>query len=106
VGHNLLGLEVVLPDGHAPARFGGENMKDVAGYDTKKSCESGPLQGHHSTVDALDRPGGQHARWRTSPPPRPRDRSLCVDTASASVKVVRVLGGCTPAIDCSVGRRR
>jgi glycolate oxidase len=36
VRHNLLGLEVVLPDGHAPARFGGENMKDVAGYDTKR----------------------------------------------------------------------
>jgi glycolate oxidase len=28
VRHNLLGLEVVLPDGHAPARFGGENMKE------------------------------------------------------------------------------
>lgn len=36
VRHNLLGLEVVLPDGHTPARFGGENMKDVAGYDTKR----------------------------------------------------------------------
>jgi len=36
VRHSLLGLEVVLPDGHAPARFGGENMKDVAGYDTKR----------------------------------------------------------------------
>ena len=36
VRHGLLGLEVVLPDGHAPARFGGENMKDVAGYDTKR----------------------------------------------------------------------
>jgi FAD/FMN-containing dehydrogenase len=34
--HALLGLEVVLPDGQAPARFGGENMKDVAGYDTKR----------------------------------------------------------------------
>lgn len=32
----LLGLDVVLPDGQAPARFGGENMKDVAGYDTKR----------------------------------------------------------------------
>jgi glycolate oxidase len=36
VRHSLLGLDVVLPDGHAPARFGGENMKDVAGYDTKR----------------------------------------------------------------------
>lgn len=36
VRHALLGLEVVLPDGHAPARFGGETMKDVAGYDTKR----------------------------------------------------------------------
>jgi glycolate oxidase len=36
VRHALLGLEVILPDGHAPARFGGENMKDVAGYDTKR----------------------------------------------------------------------
>jgi glycolate oxidase len=36
VRHNLLGLDVVLPDGRAAARFGGENMKDVAGYDTKR----------------------------------------------------------------------
>jgi glycolate oxidase len=36
VRHGLLGLQVVLPDRHAPARFGGENMKDVAGYDTKR----------------------------------------------------------------------
>jgi glycolate oxidase len=36
VRHALLGLEVVLPDGHAAARFGGETMKDVAGYDTKR----------------------------------------------------------------------
>lgn len=36
VRHGLLGLEVVLPDGAAPARFGGQNMKDVAGYDTKR----------------------------------------------------------------------
>ena len=36
VRHSLLGLEVVLPDGHASARFGGETMKDVAGYDTKR----------------------------------------------------------------------
>jgi glycolate oxidase len=36
VRHNLLGLEVVLRDGRHAARFGGENMKDVAGYDTKR----------------------------------------------------------------------
>jgi glycolate oxidase len=36
VRHALLGLDVVLPDGKASARFGGENMKDVAGYDTKR----------------------------------------------------------------------
>lgn len=36
VRHGLLGLDVVLTDGSAPARFGGENMKDVAGYDTKR----------------------------------------------------------------------
>jgi glycolate oxidase len=36
VRHGLLGLEVVLPDGEATARFGGQNMKDVAGYDTKR----------------------------------------------------------------------
>jgi glycolate oxidase len=36
VRHALLGLEVVVPDGHAPARFGGETVKDVAGYDTKR----------------------------------------------------------------------
>ena len=36
VRHAQLGLEAVLPDGHASARFGGETMKDVAGYDTKR----------------------------------------------------------------------
>ena len=36
VRHALLGLEVVLPDGPVPAHFGGETMKDVAGYDTKR----------------------------------------------------------------------
>ena len=36
VRHALLGVEVILHDGHAPARFGGETMKDVAGYDTKR----------------------------------------------------------------------
>ncbi|MCX2711299.1 FAD-binding oxidoreductase [Mycolicibacterium sp. J2] len=35
VRHGLLGVEVVLADG-AEARFGGLNMKDVAGYDTKR----------------------------------------------------------------------
>ncbi|ORA11608.1 FAD-binding protein [Mycobacterium asiaticum DSM 44297] len=36
VRNNLLGLRVVLADGGAPARFGGETMKDVAGYDLKR----------------------------------------------------------------------
>jgi len=36
VRHALLGLDVVLPDGQAAARFGAETMKDVAGYDTKR----------------------------------------------------------------------
>jgi glycolate oxidase len=36
VRHSLLGVEVVLRDGNLPARFGGQNMKDVAGYDTKR----------------------------------------------------------------------
>lgn len=36
VRHNLLGLEVALLDSQGAARFGGENMKDVAGYDTKR----------------------------------------------------------------------
>jgi glycolate oxidase len=36
VRHGLLGLEVVLPGDDATARFGGQNMKDVAGYDTKR----------------------------------------------------------------------
>jgi glycolate oxidase len=36
VRHALLGLEVVVPDGHAAARFGGETVKDVAGHDTKR----------------------------------------------------------------------
>ncbi|MCV7346510.1 FAD-binding oxidoreductase [Mycolicibacterium rhodesiae] len=35
VRHALLGVDVVLPDG-AAASFGGQNMKDVAGYDTKR----------------------------------------------------------------------
>ena len=36
VRHALLGIEVVISDGHTPARFGGETVKDVAGYDTKR----------------------------------------------------------------------
>lgn len=36
IRHALLGAEVTVVDGAAPARFGGENMKDVAGYDTKR----------------------------------------------------------------------
>jgi glycolate oxidase len=48
VRHALLGLEVVLPDGQASARFGGENMKDVAGYDTKRLFTvAAARSGHH-----------------------------------------------------------
>jgi glycolate oxidase len=36
VRQGLLGVEVLLPDGDSLARFGGQNMKDVAGYDTKR----------------------------------------------------------------------
>jgi glycolate oxidase len=36
VRHSLLGVEVILPDANSTARFGGQNMKDVAGYDTKR----------------------------------------------------------------------
>ena len=36
IRHSLLGAEVILPDGNATARFGGQNMKDIAGYDTKR----------------------------------------------------------------------
>jgi glycolate oxidase len=36
IRHALLGADVTVIDGHAPARFGGENMKDVAGYDAKR----------------------------------------------------------------------
>jgi len=34
--HALLGVDVAVVDGHAPARFGAETMKDVAGYDVKR----------------------------------------------------------------------
>ncbi|MET0473322.1 MAG: FAD-linked oxidase C-terminal domain-containing protein [Mycobacterium sp.] len=36
VRHALLGAHVTVIDGQAPARFGAETMKDVAGYDTKR----------------------------------------------------------------------
>jgi glycolate oxidase len=36
IRHALLGADVTVVDGQTPARFGGENMKDVAGYDTKR----------------------------------------------------------------------
>ena len=36
VRHALLGADVTVIDGHTPARFGAETMKDVAGYDTKR----------------------------------------------------------------------
>ncbi|MGE2721752.1 FAD-binding oxidoreductase [Mycolicibacterium celeriflavum] len=36
VRHALLGADVTVVDGQAPARFGAETMKDVAGYDTKR----------------------------------------------------------------------
>jgi glycolate oxidase len=48
VRHSLLGLDVVLSDGQARARFGGENMKDVAGYDTKRLFVGG--RGNFGTV--------------------------------------------------------
>jgi glycolate oxidase len=48
VRHTLLGLDVVLPDNDAHARFGGENMKDVAGYDVKRL-----FTGSHGTFGAI-----------------------------------------------------
>ena len=36
IRHALLGVDVSVIDGQTPARFGGETMKDVAGYDTKR----------------------------------------------------------------------
>ncbi|OBH63838.1 FAD-linked oxidase C-terminal domain-containing protein [Mycobacterium sp. E2479] len=36
IRHALLGADVTVTDGHTPARFGAETMKDVAGYDTKR----------------------------------------------------------------------
>ena len=36
IRHALLGADVTVIDGQAPARFGAETMKDVAGYDTKR----------------------------------------------------------------------
>jgi len=34
--HGLVGADVPVVDSQDPARFGGQNMKDVAGYDTKR----------------------------------------------------------------------
>ena len=48
VRNTLLGLDVVLPDNNAHARFGGENMKDVAGYDAKRL-----FTGSHGTFGAI-----------------------------------------------------
>ena len=48
IRHALLGADVTIVDGQAPARFGGENMKDVAGYDTKRL-----YIGAHGTFGAL-----------------------------------------------------
>ena len=48
VRNTLLGLDVVLPDNDAHARFGGENMKDVAGYDVKRL-----FTGSHGTFGAI-----------------------------------------------------
>lgn len=36
VRHALLGADVTVVDGQTPTRFGGQTMKDVAGYDTKR----------------------------------------------------------------------
>lgn len=41
IRHSLLGADVAVIDGQMPARFGGETMKDVAGYDTKRLYISG-----------------------------------------------------------------
>ncbi len=41
IRHALLGADVTVIDGQAPARFGAETMKDVAGYDTKRLYISG-----------------------------------------------------------------
>jgi glycolate oxidase len=46
--NTLLGLDVVLPENDAHARFGGENMKDVAGYDAKRL-----FTGSHGTFGAM-----------------------------------------------------
>jgi glycolate oxidase len=36
VRETLLGVDAILPDNNARARFGSANLKDVAGYDTKR----------------------------------------------------------------------
>ncbi len=51
VRDNLLGLDVILPDDNARARFGGKNMKDVAGYDTKRLFTGS--QGNFGTITKL-----------------------------------------------------
>ncbi|GFG53578.1 FAD-binding protein [Mycolicibacterium agri] len=50
VRHALLGADVFVVDGDAPARFGAETMKDVAGYDTKRL-----YIGSHGAFGALTR---------------------------------------------------
>ena len=44
----LAGPEAVITDNDAHARFGGENMKDVAGYDVKRL-----FTGSHGTFGAI-----------------------------------------------------
>ncbi len=51
IRHGLLGADVTVVDGHTPARFGGENMKDVAGYDTKRLYIGG--HGHFGALKTL-----------------------------------------------------
>ena len=50
IRHGLLGVDVTLPDGTS-ARLGGENIKDVAGYDTKRLYIGG--QGAFGALVAL-----------------------------------------------------
>jgi glycolate oxidase len=51
IRHALLGADVILVDEQVPARFGGENMKDVAGYDTKRLFIGG--QGSFGAITRL-----------------------------------------------------
>ena len=48
--HGLLGVEVVLSDGAAVARFGGQNMKDVAGYDTNAYSSAATMHSEQSAA--------------------------------------------------------